>query len=420
LSQEEIRFFVEGLADGSISEGQVAAFGMSVYFKGMTPGEAAILTRAMTDSGDTLSWDLDGPVVDKHSTGGVGDLVSLVLGPMVAACGGYVPMISGRGLGHTGGTLDKLESIPGYNALPDNKLFRRTVRDAGVAIIGQTGNLAPADRRFYAIRDITATVESIPLITASILSKKLAAGLGALVMDVKSGSGAFMPTHEQSVTLAESIVSVANRAGLRTSALVTDMSEPLAPCAGNALEVAEAVRYLIGERRDDRLHSVVMALCTEMLLLAGLAESEVAAGEVLRKALSSGKAAECFGRMIVSLGGPMNFMENWESYLPTAKVKDEVPAPKRGVVAAWDTRKLGLAVVAMGGGRTKVEQSIDPAVGLTDIVRVGTFVEPGDPLLVVHGANVTDVQAMIVDAVTISNDQSPQSALLYQYVRDDK
>lgn len=420
LSEEEIRFFVEGLADGSISEGQVAAFGMSVYFKGMTLDEAAILTCAMTDSGDTLSWDLDGPVVDKHSTGGVGDLVSLVLGPMVAACGGYVPMISGRGLGHTGGTLDKLESIPGYNALPDNELFRRTVRDAGVAIIGQTGNLAPADGRFYAIRDITATVESIPLITASILSKKLAAGLGALVMDVKSGSGAFMPTHEQSVALAESIVSVANRAGLRTSALVTDMSEPLAPCAGNALEVAEAVRYLIGERRDDRLNSVVMALCTEMLLLSGLAESEAMVGEMLRKALNSGKAAECFGRMVAGLGGPVDFMEKWESHLPTAKGTVAVPAPKRGVVAAWDTRKLGLAVVAMGGGRTKVEQSIDPAVGLTDIVRVGTFVEQGDPLLVVHGGNATDVQAMIVDAVTISNDQPVQSELLYQYIRDDK
>jgi len=414
LSEEEIRYFVWGMINGAVSEGQVAALGMAVYFRGMTPDETAQLTRAMAESGDRLSWDLPGPVVDKHSTGGVGDLVSLVLGPMAAACGGYVPMISGRGLGHTGGTLDKLESIPGYNALPDNDLFRRTVREAGVAIIGQTGNLAPADGRFYSIRDVTATVESISLITASILSKKLAAGLDALVMDVKTGSGAFMPTHEQSVALAESIVSVANRAGLKTSALVTDMNEPLAPCAGNSLEVAEAVRYLTGESRDGRLDGVVMALCAEMLLLAGLARDESEARKRLWDALDSGAAAEHFSRMVAGLGGPKDFIERYESYLPTAPEQVTVLSPERGYVADWDTRALGLAVVSLGGGRTRAEDGIDPAVGLTDIVRVGTFVEKGDPLAVVHGRGESEaVRSMVIGSVRLSEEPPPERKLIY-------
>jgi len=420
LSEAEIRFFVKGLCDGSVSEGQVAALGMAVFFRDMSMDERVALTRAMTESGDTLIWDLDGPVLDKHSTGGVGDLVSLVLGPMVAACGGYVPMISGRGLGHTGGTLDKLESIPGYNALPDNELFRKTVRQAGVAIIGQTGNLAPADGRFYAIRDITATVESVPLITASILSKKLAAGLDGLVMDVKTGSGAFMATSEQSEALAESLVNVANGAGLRTTALLTCMDEPLAPCAGNSVELREAVRYLTGENRDPRLNEVVMGLCAEMLLLGGLADNATEARQVLSRKLNAGEPAERFGRMVASLGGPTDFMERYDSYLPSANVVKTVVAPHDGYITAWQTRELGLAVVGLGGGRTRADQGIDHSVGLTEIARVGLRVDAGTTLAVVHGA--TDDQcklaeAAVLEAVTIESKSPESGAVIHREIR---
>lgn len=246
LSEEEIRFFINGVRDNSVSEGQIAALAMTIYFNDMTMDERVALTLAMRDSGTVLNWkslNLNGPLVDKHSTGGVGDVTSLMLGPMVAACGGYVPMISGRGLGHTGGTLDKLEAIPNFDIFPNDERFRDIISDVGVAIIGQTNSLAPADKRFYATRDITATVDSIPLITASILGKKLAEGLDALVMDVKVGSGAFMPTYEKSEQLAESIVKVANGAGCKTTALLTDMNEVLASSAGNAVEVREAVQF---------------------------------------------------------------------------------------------------------------------------------------------------------------------------------
>ena len=294
LSTQEIQFFVQGITNNSIGEGQIAALAMAVYFKDMTMDERVALTCAMRDSGMVLTWDhlnLGGPIVDKHSTGGVGDVVSLMLGPMVAACGGFVPMISGRGLGHTGGTLDKLDAIPGYQTSVDNDRFLKVVKEAGVAIIGQTGDLAPADKRIYAVRDITATVESIAMITGSILSKKLASGLEALVMDVKVGSGAFMPTFEASEELAKSIVAVANGAGCRTSALLTDMNQVLASSAGNAVEVREAVRYLTGEYRNSRIHEVTMALCAEMLISAGLASDDGDARTKLQAVLDNGKAA---------------------------------------------------------------------------------------------------------------------------------
>ncbi len=260
LDGAEIDAFIAGLTDGSVTEGQAAAFAMAVFFRGLSVPERVALTRAMTHSGEVLAWDLPGPVLDKHSSGGVGDTVSLPLAPMVAACGGYVPMISGRGLGHTGGTLDKLASIPGYDVAPAPDLFRRVVAEVGCAIIGQTPRMAPADKRLYAIRDVTGTVESLDLITASILSKKLAAGLGGLVMDVKQGSGAFMATLPEARALAGSIVSVAVGAGLPTRALITDMDAPLASSAGNAVEVAYAIDYLTGARREPRFHAVTLAL----------------------------------------------------------------------------------------------------------------------------------------------------------------
>ncbi len=390
LSDKELRFFANGIADGSISEGQIAAFAMAIFFQGMTPDEAAALTLAMRDTGDVLVWggeNLAGPVIDKHSTGGVGDGVSLMLGPLVAACGGYVPMISGRGLGHTGGTLDKLESIPGYNATPDTALFRKTVRDCGVAIIGQTGNLAPADKRFYATRDVTATVESIPLITASILSKKLAAGLDCLVMDVKTGSGAFMPTHDAARDLAVSIAEVANKAGVKTSALVTDMNQCLGLNAGNALEVREAIEFLSGKRQGARLKEVVFALCSELLVLANLAENTSYAKTMLADALDSGRALVTFAKMAHMLGGPADLIENYDSHLPQATVVRPVFPESNGYVTSIDTRSLGLCVVHLGGGRTRAEDTIDHAVGLENVISLGST---GDQALAVIHARSED------------------------------
>ena len=385
LAPDEITFLIEGLTDGSVTEGQVAAFAMATFFRGMSMDERVSLTVAMRDSGDVLAWpDVDGPVLDKHSTGGVGDNVSLMLAPIVAACGGIVPMISGRGLGHTGGTLDKLDSIPGYRTQPDEALLRRAIDEAGCAIIGQTGDLAPADKRLYAIRDVTATVESVPLITASILSKKLAAGLQGLVLDVKTGSGAFMPDMKSARELAESLVAVANGAGLKTSALLTDMNEPLASAAGNAVEVLNAVRYLVGVERNPRLDSVVISLAGEMLVLGGIAEGAADAEGIAREALSSGRAAEIFQKMVAALGGPNDFVDEPIKHLPKASVVVPVTPEARGEVAAIDTRALGLAVVTLGGGRARADDTIDHSVGLTELAGIGDEVGEGTPLALVH------------------------------------
>ncbi|GGE09538.1 thymidine phosphorylase [Aureimonas endophytica] len=381
LAPEAIRSFVAGFADGGVTDAQIAAFGMAVFFRGMAPAEAVALTEAMRDSGDVLAWpEIGRPILDKHSTGGVGDNVSLMLAPIVAACGGAVPMISGRGLGHTGGTLDKMEAIPGYGVSPDNALFRRVVKEAGCAIIGQTGRLAPADKRFYAVRDVTATVESIPLITASILSKKLAAGLEGLVLDVKTGSGAFMASEDAARALAESLVAVANGAGLKTTALVTDMDQPLAAEAGNAVEVRGAVRFLTGAHRNPRLLDVTLALVGEMLAQGGLAANAEDGRARAEAKLGDGTAAEIFGRMAALLGGPADFVERMDAHLPAAPIEREVRAETAGTVAAIETRALGLAVVALGGGRTRPEDPVDHAVGLVDLAPVGHRLERGAPL----------------------------------------
>ena len=393
LTEEEVAFFARGIGDGTISEGQIAAFGMAVIFKGMSVDERVALTLGMRDSGKVLAWEgLGGPVLDKHSTGGVGDCVSLLLGPIIAACGGYVPMISGRGLGHTGGTLDKLESIPGYNATPDETLFRKVVKEAGVAIIGQTSEVAPADKRFYAVRDVTATVESIDLITASILSKKLAAGLEALVMDVKTGSGAFMEKEDDARELARSIVDVANGAGVKTSALITDMNQPLATSAGNALEVAECLRFLRGESDDSRLWGIITALCAELLQLGDLASSDENAHEKIFRAIESGEAAERFNRMSAGLGGPGDIVEHFEEHLPAAPVVHEVKAGEGGFISSIDTRALGLAVVELGGGRTVPSDTIDHAVGLNGLAFLGQELSAGDSFCTVHARGDEDAQ----------------------------
>ncbi|RLM21708.1 thymidine phosphorylase [Brenneria alni] len=425
LSDEEIRFFINGIRDNTVSEGQIAALAMTIYFHDMSMAERVSLTLAMRDSGTVLDWkslDLQGPLVDKHSTGGVGDVTSLMLGPMVAACGGYIPMISGRGLGHTGGTLDKLESIPGLNIFPDDVTFRQIIQRVGVAIIGQTSSLAPADKRFYATRDITATVDSIPLITASILAKKLAEGLDALVMDVKVGSGAFMPTYDLSEQLAQAIVSVANNAGCRTSALLTDMNQVLASSAGNALEVREAVRFLTGEQRNPRLYEVTMALCEEMLLAGGLAVSAADARARLQTVLDNGKAAEVFGRMVAAQRGPVDFVEHYARYLPVATLSKPVFAEREGIVTAMDTRALGMAVVALGGGRRQASDAIDYSVGMNEVACLGDRVDSQRPLAVIHANTEAQWQQAangVRAAITLGDKAAKKTPIIYRRMSPD-
>ncbi len=403
LRAAEIAAFVEGVTAGHVTDGQIAALAMAVFFRDMNLMERVALTCAMRDSGHTLQWQglgLDGPIVDKHSTGGVGDLTSLLLGPMVAACGGFVPMISGRGLGHTGGTLDKLDAIPGYNTAPDIGCFQRVVREAGVAIIGQTAQLAPADKRIYAVRDVTATVESVAMITASILSKKLAAGLEALVMDVKVGSGAFMRTLEKSVELAESIVHVGNGAGMKTAALLTDMNQALAPCAGNAIEVRCAIDYLTGTRRPRRLHEVTMGLASRMLVSSGLAPDETAARGRLQQALDTGQAAERFARMVAALGGPAGLLDAPDRHLAAAPAVAPAKATRSGYLHRVDCRGLGLTVVGLGGGRLRPDEDIDYTVGLTDLAELGQPIEAGEPLTMVHACTDHAAERAVASVLT--------------------
>lgn len=427
LSPEEIGGLVAGIADGSLSDAQVGALAMAIYLNGMNAAETVALTEAVRDSGEVLAWrgvgselDLPGPVLDKHSTGGVGDLVSLVLGPWIAACGGFVPMVSGRGLGHTGGTLDKLEAIPGYDIAPSRERFRKLVREAGVAIVGQTAELAPADRRLYAIRDVTATVESLPLIVSSILGKKLACGLDALVMDVKSGSGAFMPTLEKSRELAETIAEVASRAGTPTTALLTDMSQPLAPCAGNAVEVREAIDLLLCNKRGGRLLEVTRTLAAELLLAGRLASDHAGALALLDERLASGAAAERFARMVAGLGGPSDLLEHHDRYLPQAPVIRPVYAECSGRVTRMDTRAIGLAVVALGGGRRAPNDAIDPAVGLSGIAALGEPVDGERPLAWVHAASEAGAEraACQLRAAIEVNDVAPGDVTLPTLIQD--
>ena len=420
LGPAQINAFVDGLAHDTWSEGQVAAMAMAILLRGMDTAETVLLTRAMTQSGEVLSWHdagLTGPVLDKHSTGGVGDKVSLLLAPIVAACGGFVPMVSGRCLGHTGGTLDKLGALPGYNELPERGLLLHVLRDAGCAIVGASQQLAPADRRLYAVRDVTATVESLPLITASILSKKLAAGLQALVLDVKVGNGAFCTTGDQADALARSLVQVAHGAGLPTVARVSDMNQVLGRTAGNALEVQEAIDFLRGSQQEPRLLETTLALSAELLVLGGLVASTAEAEQRVRQSLSSGAAAERFARMVAGLGGPRDVFH--AAHLPSAPVRREVLAPHAGWLAAVDTRALGLLVVTLGGGRRRPGDRIDPRVGLADMAALGARLQAGEPLVTVHAASVADADsavATVLQAISVADTApTPTPVLLRRF-----
>lgn len=414
-AHSDIREFIGGIGGGAVSDAQVAAFAMAIYFNDFEIQERVVLTEAMRDSGEVMNWyGLDGPVLDKHSTGGVGDNVSLLLAPVIAACGGYVPMISGPGLGHTGGTLDKFDSIPGYNTIPSNEVFRQTVKDIGCAIIGQTGNLAPADKKIYAIRSATATVKNISLITASILSKKLAAGLEGLVLDIKCGNGAVMTDVAAAKKLARSLVDVANGAGVKTSGLITDMNEPLASAAGNAVEMQNAIDHLTGARRDTRLHEVVVELSSEMLMHGGLAIDLAQARDQINQVFENGKAAEIFAKMVAALGGPADLLETPTKYLPKAPLISDIKAERAGIVSAIDARKIGLAVIVLGGGRKQPDDKIDYGVGFDRLAGIGTKVQKGDVIARIH-ANSEDERKegakMLISAYTL-DENAPDHPLI--------
>jgi thymidine phosphorylase len=415
-SREELAWFAKGIADGSVSDAQAGAFAMGVCLRGLSEEGRVALTLAMRDSGDTMRWDLPGPVLDKHSTGGVGDCVSLVLAPALAACGAYVPMVSGRGLGHTGGTLDKLEAIAGYQTGLDEAQFDAVVRDCGVSIVSATADIAPADKRLYAIRDVTSTVESLDLITASILSKKLAAGLEGLVLDVKVGSGAFMKTLEEAEALAGSLVSTANLAGCPTSAVISDMNQPLAPSLGNALEVAEVMRVLSGDQGGP-MAELSVSLGGVLLANARLAATVEDGVAKMVAVLADGRAAEVFANMVAAHGGPVKFVEEWQRFLPEASVIRQIKAPRAGYVASINGEALGLAVVGLGGGRQVESDVIDPAVGFSEVVRLGDRVEAGDVLMRVHASRMDKAdaaEAAVLAAIAISDEMPDIPPLIHE------
>lgn len=422
LSPAQIEAFVKGLTDGSFTDAQVGAMAMSIILQGMETKETVSLTEQMMLSGIKLDWpELDGPIVDKHSTGGVGDKVSFMLAAIVAANGAYVPMISGRGLGHTGGTVDKLESIAGFDVTPTNERFKEIVADVGMSIIAQTSNLAPADRRLYSIRDITATVDSVPLITASILSKKLAAGLDSLVMDVKVGNGALMKNAEEARELAQSIVNVANGAGVKTKAYITDMNQVLGNSAGNAVEIKETLDYLTGDNRDPRLHKVVSTLATSMLMDADIANSSENAELLIEKCLANGKAAEKFAKMVGAMGGPNDLFENPWQHMPKAKFMKDIVASEDGYLGETLTREIGMTVVAMGGGRVSNGQEIDHSVGFDAILPLGAKVSKGDVLARVHGNsedNITIGEQGYLKNITITNNAPDLSPIIHEVITE--
>ncbi len=407
LAADELRDLMRAYAADEVPDYQMSALAMAIYFRGMTDAEIEALTTAMLASGRTLDLSrLTVPRIDKHSTGGVGDKVSIILAPLVAACGVAVPMMSGRGLGHTGGTLDKLESIPGFNVRLSLEETARQVERLGVAMIGQTGEIAPADRKFYALRDASATVEAIPLISASIMSKKLAEGLTGLVLDVKTGAGAFMPKLEDAIRLARTMIALGERRGCPTVALLTDMDAPLGIACGNALEMEESIALLRGWGPSD-LREVTLALGAEMLMLAGKARHEVEARHTLEAALASGAALEKFREIVVAQGGDARVVDDPRAVLAQAPIQWEFRAERAGIVQRVEPRAIGRAIIALGGGRTQVSDSVDPAVGVLVHSRPGAAVEAGTRLATIHArseASREAAAAMVSEAFRVGDE----------------
>lgn len=421
LVEEEIKLFVNGLTDGSFSDSQVAAMSMAIFLNGMSKKETVWLTNAMTNSGEKLNWQniVDSDLVcDKHSTGGVGDKVSIILAPILAACGMYVPMISGRGLGHTGGTLDKFDAVPGYNTQPSIDIFRKVVKNIGCAIIGQTSNLAPADKKLYSIRDTVGAVESIPLITSSILSKKIASGLKSLVLDVKVGNGSFNNTKDIALNLANSLVSVAKGAGLQCEAILTDMNQVLGWNAGHTLEIKECVEYLTKNKKNKRLEQITNELSASVLMMAKKIDKQNAF-ERINEAISNGAAAEKFDQMIYSLGGPTDFIEKYDSHLMSSSYVGEIKANKSGSIQSIQTKKLGLILIELGGGRKQISDKINYTVGYENVISVGEDVDTSTPLLKVHSESKDDfnkIKNQIHECFTISNNKSDNLDIIYETI----
>jgi len=421
LTEEEINLFVLGLTDGSFSDSQIASMSMSILLNGMCKEETIWLTNAMTNSGDILNWDsfIDSDLVcDKHSTGGVGDKVSLILTPILAACGMYVPMISGRGLGHTGGTLDKFDSIPGYNTQPTVEIFQKVVKDVGCAIIGQTSNLAPADKKLYSIRDTVGAIESIPLITSSILSKKIASGLKSLILDVKVGNGSFNKTKDIAMNLANSLVGVSKGAGLQCKAILTDMNQVLGWNAGHALEIKESADYLINNKKNKRLEKITNELITGILMMAKKIDKQEAF-EKINQVIDSGKATDKFNEMVYALGGPINFLENCNAHLSSASYVGEIKCNKSGSIHSIDTRKLGLILIELGGGRKQINDKIDYTVGYENVISVGDSIDKSTPLLKVHASSQSDfekVEKQIESCFNISENKQKSLDTVYQTI----
>lgn len=420
LTDAELGQLVQGISDGSMSDAQLGAFAMAVLLRGMAMDERVSLTKYMMQSGRVIHWqdmDLPGPIVDKHSTGGVGDKISLILAPIVAACGGYVPMISGRGLGHTGGTLDKFASLAGYNPYPTEQNFKHIVKQVGCAIIGQTDDLAPADRRFYATRDVTATVESIDLITASILSKKLAAGLDALVMDVKTGNGAFADSYTMAEELAQSIASVATGSGVPTRCLITDMNQVLGHSVGNAVEVQESIDCLMNpQQADHRLRDLSLDLAAHMIHLSGLTKTHAQALDKATEALYRGQAADKFAHMCSAMGCEVDVLQT--QVFEAMPIQREIEAPMTGFIRAMDSKAIGMAMVGVGAGRRVAADSIDTGLGLTQVVQVGDVIARGQPLAVAHVRTEEQFQQLnsaLLNAIQIGDTAEPHE-LVYQIV----
>ena len=419
LSRDEMVWFAKGLSDGKVTDAQAGAFSMAVALNGLGSQQARTdWTLAMRDSGKILSWEVGSPVLDKHSTGGIGDCVSLILAPLLASIGVCVPMISGRGLGHTGGTLDKLESIPGVKVMHSEERLVEIIESCGCIIAGANENIAPADRRLYAVRDVTSTVDSLDLITASILSKKLASGLDGLVLDIKCGSGAFMADLNQATELAKALVKTANEAGCATTALITDMNQPLAPAMGNALEIVEAMRVLSGETVG-RLRSITVSLGAELLKAQKIYNNISQATNELERNLNSGAALKKFSEMISLMGGPINFGQDFNRYLPEATAVIEVFAPDAGYLAQWDGQSLGNIVVKLGGGRLVETDQVDHAVGFSEIASIGTKLSKGSPILKIHATRIDhaeEAKRQVLAAFKLSDSAPKETELVLKRI----